>query len=73
MPCKTGMTGCARTCRHRAFVLEYQSARLAGEVAREEAVGIYGQDSPEWAEYRPPPVVFRDWLIQMTGWSGRDE
>lgn len=69
MPCKQGMTGCARSCLHRAFVRQYQDARLAGEEARDEAVGTYGPDSQEWREYQPPPVVFRDWLVAMTGWS----
>jgi hypothetical protein len=67
MPCRPGMSGCYRGCRHRAFVQEYQAARSAGEEARDEAVGTYGPGSPEWADYVPPPIVFKDWLVQTTG------
>lgn len=70
MPCKPGMTGCARTCRHRSFVQAYREAREAGVEARDASVGTYGPGSPEWEAYEPPPVLFQDWLIQMTGWGG---
>lgn len=73
MPCKQGMTGCARSCRHRAFVSEYQQARAAGVEARDAEVGAYGPGSVEFDEYVPPPIVFRDWLVQMTGWGGSDD
>ena len=64
MSCTKGMTGCVRSCRHRLFVSEYRTARLADEMARDEAVGAYGYDSEEWASY-PPPITFKDWLQQM--------
>jgi hypothetical protein len=70
MPCSPGMAKCARSCRHRAFVQAYQEARAAGVEARDAAVGTYGPQSPEWAAYEPPPVVFQEWLIQMAGWGG---
>lgn len=69
MPCSPGMARCARSCRHRALVTEYRSARMAGEQAREDAVGVYGEQSAEWRDYAPPPVVFKDWLSQTEGWG----
>ena len=63
------MTSCRSSCRHRAFVAEYAAARLADEDRRETAVGAYGPGSPEWAEYEPASVTFKDWLINMTGWG----
>ena len=63
------MTGCHRACRHRAFVREYQAARLAGEQAREDAVGVYGEGSEEWEAFEPAPIVFKEWLIKMEGWG----
>jgi hypothetical protein len=71
MPCRKGMTGCARSCLHRKFVAEYSSARTAGEEARDAAVGTFGPGTTEWESYVPPPILFRDWLISMAGWSGR--
>jgi len=58
------MTGCKRSCLHRHFVGEYRTARLAGEMARDDAVGAYGAE--EWASY-PPPITFKEWLKQMRG------
>ena len=69
MPCSPGMRACHKACRHRSFVTEYQAARENGEQLRDEAVGVYGQHSPEWSAYQPPPITFHDWLVQMTGWS----
>jgi hypothetical protein len=63
------MTGCARSCRHRSFVRQYQAARSAGEQAREDAVGVYGEDSEEWAAFEPAPITFKKWLIDMEGWG----
>lgn len=70
MPCTKGMAGCARTCRHRSFIREYQEARSAGVEARDAAVGAYGPGTEEWRAYEPPPIVLKDWLIQMAGWGG---
>lgn len=67
MPCSKGMGRCRRSCRHRLFVNEYRAARLAGEMARDEAVGAYGYDSEEWQAFEPPPITFKDWLTQMRG------
>lgn len=67
------MSGCHRSCRHRSFVSEYRTARAAGEEARDAAVGTYGPGSEEWAAYEPPPVLFKDWLVTMTGWSDRSQ
>ena len=72
MPCRPGMTGCASTCRHRAFVQRYQEARAAGVEARDAVVGTYGPGSDEWVAYEPPPVTFQGWLVQMAGWGGEE-
>ena len=64
------MTKCPSTCRHRQFVTEYQSTRLADVERRDAAVGTYGADSTEYGEYQPPPITFKTWLQQMTGWGG---
>jgi hypothetical protein len=60
------MADCKRSCLHRSSVMEYRTARLAGEQQRDEAVGVYGYDSEEWASY-PPAITFKDWLQQMRG------
>jgi len=64
MPCRPGLTGCRRGCRHRASVDAYRAARIADEQARDIDVGAYGPGSPEWAEYRPL-ITFHQWLRQM--------
>jgi hypothetical protein len=63
------MTKCRRSCRHRSFVSEYSAARAADVGRRDEAVGVYGPDSPEFTEYQPPPITFQRWLQQMAGWG----
>jgi hypothetical protein len=70
VPCSPGMAKCLSSCRHRAFVTEYGVARTAGVEARDSVVGTYGPGTPEYDEYRPPPVTFKMWLQQMTGWGG---
>lgn len=69
VPCRKGMTGCHRSCRHRLFVNEYRVAREAGEQVRDEAVGAYGPGSVEWEEFEPKPIVFKRWLEEMSGWG----
>lgn len=69
MPCTKGMVKCPLTCRHKAFVIQYQDQRQADEACRDQAVGTYGPESQEWRDYRPPPVIFQDWLIRMAGWG----
>ena len=65
------MTGCRRSCRHRAFVNDYLAARAASEEAIDDAVGVYGYGSQEWQEYvaSNPAVTFKQWLQQMKGWN----
>lgn len=67
MPCSPGMTKCYLSCRHRGFVAEYTTTRLADVERRDQAVGVYGDESPEFTEYQPPPIVFKTWLQQMRG------
>jgi hypothetical protein len=68
MPCSPRMTQCKRSCLHRKFVSEYQTARSAAEEDRDVAVGAYGSDSQEWDEYGQI-INFQDWLIKMKGWN----
>jgi hypothetical protein len=49
-----------RGCRHCTDVDVYRAARLAAELAREEATRGW---ATELAQY-PPIITFRDWLIQ---------
>ena len=71
MPCSKGMGRCRRGCRHRLFVNEYRTARLAGEMARDDAVGAYGPESEEWQAFEANPtqrpITFKEWLTQMRG------
>ena len=67
MSCSPRMTACHRRCRHRMFVSEYQVARLNDEIRRDNAVGVYGEDSPEWVNFAPKPITFKRWLIDTRG------
>ena len=74
IPCMTRSqpaTGRRHACswQHYLSVLEYRIAREAAEAQRDEAVGIYGSDSPEWAEYTAAAnmITFKSWLINMGG------
>jgi hypothetical protein len=52
-----------RGCRHCVSVDAYRAARIAAELAREEATG--GR-ATELAEY-PPIITFKTWLIMNAG------
>jgi hypothetical protein len=54
---------------HEIMLSEYRAARLAQEMARDIIVGAYGSDSEEWREY-PPPITFKEWLINMRTGQG---
>lgn len=58
---------------HREFMAAYYAAREADEQAREDAVGLYGPDSTEWAEYpHHQMITFKKWLIAMAGQRAND-
>jgi hypothetical protein len=63
MSCSPMMMSCRRSCRHRLFVNEYRVARTNDELRRDNAVGAYGEESPEWKGYQPPPITFKRWLV----------
>jgi hypothetical protein len=48
------------------LVTEYRAARMNDEQRRDNAVGIYGEASQEWAEHGPL-ITFRVYLEQMKG------
>lgn len=50
------------------LVTEYRAARMNDEQRRDEAVGIYGNDSAEWSDHGPL-INFRVYLEQMKGSS----
>lgn len=63
-------TGRRHVCsiQHLMLVTEYRAARMNDEQRRDNAVGIYGCDSPEWAEHGSL-ITFRVYLEQMKGSS----
>jgi hypothetical protein len=53
---------------HREFMTAYYAARAADEQARDDAVGLYGPGSTEWADYpHDNMITFKKWLIAMAG------
>lgn len=52
-----------RGCRHCVSVDAYRAARIAAELAREEATGGW---ATEIAEYGPI-VTYKDWLVMSAG------
>lgn len=54
-----------RRCLHCVSVDAYRAARIAAELAREEATGGW---ATEIAEYGPI-VTFKDWLIMGAGYA----
>lgn len=58
---------------HETFMAAYYAAREADEQAREDAVGLYGPGSTEWAEYpHHQMITFKKWLIAMAGQRAND-
>jgi hypothetical protein len=58
---------------HQEFMAAYYAARQADEQAREDAVGIYGPGSTEWADYpHDQMMTFKKWLIAMAGQRAND-
>lgn len=62
MPCTKGMTGCRRSCQHRAMVGDYHVAREASEVAAEQ---LHRGHATERAEC--DLLTFKEWLISTAG------
>ena len=61
MACSRGMLDCTARCQHWALVQAYRIERERQENARENAGGVYGPESEEWAAYGPL-VTFHEWL-----------
>lgn len=59
MPCAKGMTGCARTCLHRALVDEYRLARYAAERERDDRTHM-GRGELEMGD--ECLITFKDWI-----------
>lgn len=68
------LTGRRHVCstQHLMLVTEYRAARMNDEQRRDEAVGIYGVDSAEWADHGPL-ITFRAYLEQMKGSHDAEE
>lgn len=60
MPCAPRMSRCKRTCLHRQLVQEYQAARIAAEMAREDVTRGHRTETEEYG----PILDFKTWLIQ---------
>lgn len=54
------MSGCKRTCLHRQRVEDYQAARIAAEMAREDATRGWATETREYG----PILDFKTWLKQ---------
>ena len=64
------MTACRLrnpSCPHLQFVKGYRDAREAAEAKRDAECLGYATETSQY----PPIVTFHDYLVDMTGWSGR--
>jgi hypothetical protein len=62
MPCAKGMTGCRRSCLHRALVGDYHVAREASELLAEAKSRGYATERAEC-----PVLTFKEWLTGTAG------